>query len=180
MKKSRLAAINPRLGGFSLIEVTMALGITAMVLVPLLALLPHSMKNMREAIDVSISSRILEEIASEAQLMAFDDLDKLDNREGGMRGYDVGGNALDSSSDEDVVYTARIDVEDATGRNSAVRLPRSTLETSRYARRISIDVAVTRGLQFDFDDPENFRSMQSMVTIVSKMRDDLDVEAASE
>lgn len=161
-------------GGFSLIEVTMALGITAMVLVPLLAILPHSMKNMREAIDVSVSSRILEEIASEAQLMKFDDLDKLETENGGIRHYDVQGNDVTNEGGSDIVYSARIEVPNSTA-TGGVELPQSSLKTDNYARRIRIDVAVTRGADFDFDDPDNYRDMQSFVTIVSKLRDDLDL-----
>jgi|GEM_PF-1706251 len=162
--------------GFSLIEVTISLGIVASVLIPVVALLPYSMSSMREAIDISSSSRIIERIVSDAQLTDYDDLDDLD---GEIRYFDDQSNDITDNYDTDAkirhLYTARIRVPTVNNSLGGVTLPtRGTSGNSirEFTRRLFIDVATTRGdTSFEFDSAENKKRLESFVTFVSKTKD---------
>ncbi len=61
--------------GFSLIEVTIALAITAVALVSLMGMIPQGLSTMREAADQAIEARIHQQILGEIQLTPFSDSD---------------------------------------------------------------------------------------------------------
>ena len=58
--------------GFSLIEVTIALGITAIALVSLMGMLPKGMETLRRAADKAIEGRIHQQILGELQLTPWE------------------------------------------------------------------------------------------------------------
>ena len=60
--------------GFSLIEVTLSIGIVAFAFIGLFGLLPTGMNVFRSAIDTSIGSQITEEVTQNAQQSDFDTL----------------------------------------------------------------------------------------------------------
>jgi len=59
-------------GGFSLIEVTIALGITAFGITSVLGLLPQSLDQIRKASDVGAEARIFQQIASDISQAEWD------------------------------------------------------------------------------------------------------------
>lgn len=119
-KQSRLRLIT-KSDGFSLIEVTIAIAITAVALVSLMGMLPAGMQTMREAADRAVETRIHQQILSEIQLANWDARYQFDYRAGapgvhfyddqGIEIYKTGPNAL-TSEDFNLshVYTARINV----------------------------------------------------------------------
>ena len=80
----------PRRQGFSLVEVTVAMGIVATVLVALLALLPYGMDSIREAKSTQVQARIANEIISELQVADWGSsptYSKLAEYDGIVRGF---------------------------------------------------------------------------------------------
>ena len=158
--------------GFSLIEVTIALGIVAAVLVPLMAMLPESVRTMREATDLTTSSRILEEIMNEAQMTDYTDLSSFANRE---RYYDEQGNDITNNYSQYAElhhYTARIQISGQGGIDAA-QIPGDQGLIATEASTVKVDVAVTRGDKgFSFDDDDNRRNIVSFVGIVADLTEE--------
>jgi uncharacterized protein (TIGR02598 family) len=63
-----------RVGGFSLVEVSVAIGIVAFAFVALFALLPQGASTFRKTIEVGVSSQIAQKVISDLQQMEFDEL----------------------------------------------------------------------------------------------------------
>ncbi len=59
---------------FSLVEVALALGVLAVALVGLIALMPSGMSNFRVAMDTSVTAQIAQRILQDAQQAEFDQL----------------------------------------------------------------------------------------------------------
>jgi uncharacterized protein (TIGR02598 family) len=57
--------------GFTLIEVTIALGLVSFALVGLMGMLPVGLSNFREAMEIQTQTRIAQQIAAELQLTPF-------------------------------------------------------------------------------------------------------------
>ncbi len=120
-----------RNAGFSLIEVTISIAITAVALVSLMGMLPAGMKTMREAADRAVETRIHQQVLSEIQLASWPARYKYDYRSGGgagVRFYDDQGIQIeDSDTDFDLihVYTARINVP-----TKGQKLPKSIGESA--------------------------------------------------
>ncbi|HSI86530.1 MAG: Verru_Chthon cassette protein B [Candidatus Methylacidiphilales bacterium] len=62
-------------GGFSLIEVVLALGVMSMSLMGMLGLTLVGLTSMREAMDQTVLTQIVQRVSSEVQLTPFDKLD---------------------------------------------------------------------------------------------------------
>lgn len=120
--KQNLLRGKARTDGFSLIEVTISIAITAVALVSLMGMLPAGMKIMREAGDRAVETRIHQQVLSEILLAKWDARFKFDYRGSGPPGvrfydgqgiqiYTTGSNKM---SDEEFylshVYTARVNV----------------------------------------------------------------------
>lgn len=63
-----------RISAFSLIEVTIALGVMSFCLLTTIGLLPVAVNTMRSAMDSTISSQIMQQISSQATLTPFSEL----------------------------------------------------------------------------------------------------------
>ena len=63
-----------RSGGFSLVEVTMAIGIVSFAFLTTLGLIPTGLKTFRSAIDTSVGGQIFQRMINEAQQTDFDTL----------------------------------------------------------------------------------------------------------
>ncbi len=77
--------------GFSLVEVTIALGVTAFALVALFGMLPTGLNLFRSSMDTSIKSQIVQELNSEALLADFTDLIELSKTDPQLRYFDDNG-----------------------------------------------------------------------------------------
>lgn len=69
--------IRSSLSAFSLVEITLAIGIVAFAFVALLGLVPVGLENFRQSLDTSVRSQIVQRLATEAQQTDFDLLPKL-------------------------------------------------------------------------------------------------------
>ena len=65
-----------RQAAFSLVEVTMAIGIVAFAFLSLLGLVPTGLKTFRQAVDATVGSQITQRVINEAQQTDFDQLIK--------------------------------------------------------------------------------------------------------
>ena len=64
-------------GGFSLVEVTLAIGIMACAILPLVAMLPIGLRLHRQAIDSTVTSQIVSRVTHEVQQTDFSTLTAL-------------------------------------------------------------------------------------------------------
>jgi len=133
--------------GFSLVEVTVAMGIVATVLVSLLALLPYGMDSIREAKSTQVQARIANEIISELQVAdwgAGPTYSKLKEYDEVIRGYDAEGTQIDDTADKDrgdTVYQVKIEVPVT----EKVRLRGMATDSGRYSRRVTVKIAFAPG-----------------------------------
>ncbi|MFN0129048.1 MAG: Verru_Chthon cassette protein B [Verrucomicrobiales bacterium] len=162
--------------GFSLVEVTVAMGIVATVLVALLALLPYGMDSIREAKSTQVQARIANEIISEIQVADWGSepaYKKLADYDGTIRRYDSEGTLIVDKADKntaDTIYKVRIEIP----MTERVRLRGMPTDSGRYARRLIVKVAFAPGdKQVDFDSdkfPLPYRSFSSQVVKLGRDR----------
>lgn len=58
--------------GFSLVEITMALGIISVAFVALMGVLPTGLKSFRDSIDRSVTAQIVQRLVNEARQTDFE------------------------------------------------------------------------------------------------------------
>lgn len=155
--------------GFSLVEVTVAMGIVATVLVALLALLPYGMDSIREAKSTQVQARIANEIISELQVADWGSeptYSKLAEYDGSIRNYDSEGTLLADKADKnkaDIIYKVQIDVPV----EEKIRLRGMGTDSGRYVRRVVVKVAFAPGdkaVDFKADSfPLPFRSFSTQI-----------------
>lgn len=92
--------------GFSLVEVTMALGLMCFVSFGLMGLLPEGMSNMRKSMDNTVQAQITQELASMVQRTSFEDIEKLSSSD--KYYYDSEGVRLGSDQKSRAVYEAKV------------------------------------------------------------------------
>lgn len=94
--------------GFSLVEVTLALGIVAFALIPLLALVPMGLTAAQSAIQQTAQTHIVQKIASDLSMLSFDDIDTYVVQ---PATFDADGRPTDVATD--VIYRATMTRKDA-------------------------------------------------------------------
>lgn len=94
-----------RAGAFTLVEVTLALGIVVFAMTAMLGLLPVGLTTFQEAATLSVRSQVVQAVASE---IARADSANVTAR---IYFFDNEGNALSAESDPRRVYTATVQVE---------------------------------------------------------------------
>jgi uncharacterized protein (TIGR02598 family) len=131
--------------GFSLIEVSLAMAIVAVVLIPLLALLPHGMSSVRDAKSTMIMSRVANEIVGELQQAdwgTYPSFPNLMQYDGQTREYDAEGTPLGNGEtrrpDQITSFKAYIDIA-----NELTLMPGQSAARNegRFLRQVSIKVA---------------------------------------
>jgi uncharacterized protein (TIGR02598 family) len=96
--------------GFSLVEVTLAMGLVSFSLVGLMGLLPVGLSNFREAMEIQTQARIAQQIAAEFQLMPFPEISDGSYQSGFPRHYDEEGTAVAAT---EAIYTVTADAPGA-------------------------------------------------------------------
>lgn len=156
-----------RSDAFSLIEVTIAVAITAVALVSLMGMLPQGTDLMKRATDTAIEARIHQQIVGEVLLTEWELKDSFDNTK---RGYDDQGIhiATDGSvfasgrSNDNVVYQARIRLPAGN-----VTLPGGSVDEN--LQLVLVDITNRPDSAFDFDSPTNKRHVSTYQSIIVKM-----------
>jgi len=171
---------------FTLVEVTIALGLVAGGVVVLLALLPASLGTMGEASRTAVERRIAQNLIGELMRTKWEELSYQDGSP--PRYFDSQGIELPleiwSTRPGLVSFTARISVprqdvridQDDTLLSVSQTIPYSkgdliTPFTNPHLRRVTVDITDVPIQGFDFDDALNrnrFRSYSSVVCNLTK------------
>ena len=150
-----------RAGGFSLAEVTIAVGITALGIVALLGLMPQGLDMARRTTEIAAEARILQQLTNELQQEQWTNLDTYNSTgQGGSRFYDDQGIEV-TTNRSFLSYVVRIEVPEAN-----VVLPTNgTTQTEFYLRRVIIKIAATNQEGFDFTEANrrNFRTFPVLI-----------------
>lgn len=135
--------------GFSLVEVTLAVGIVAVAFLGIFALLPTGMNIFRQAMDATVGSQIIQRVLNEAQQSDFDALiagstgatnetilakNALDPAKGPVRWFDDQANELTSATN--AVYHVLTRVTPATA------MPKTGTSTSDNTSLATVTVQV--------------------------------------
>ena len=157
-----------RRGGFSLIEVTLALGISVLGITTALGLLPQSLENIKKGSDLSADSHIVEQIlgaVTQAQWQDTSGADLLAYSYNGRRYYfDRGCQEMKTRQPgDDLAYVAQITV-DAPG----AALPGGDPDPN--LRRISVRVRNSPQKDFDFDEagPRSYFSYSALLSRMAR------------
>lgn len=142
--------------GFSLIEVTLALGIISFVLVSLLGLLPTGLSSFRDSMRATVSAQVSQRLIAEVRQADFLGLTAGTQPE---RYYSVEG--IEVAAKADAVTSARVTVQD-----NAV-LPGSAGASSNL-KLIRVEIAPNPGGQVA--DPFSGTDVKSFVAYVAKMQ----------
>jgi uncharacterized protein (TIGR02598 family) len=154
--------------GFSLPEVTMAVGIASMAIVLLLGLVPAGVSAIRDASVTLSESRIIQQIAGEIQganwgegTGAASTYTLLSKYNGTKRYYDDQGTPLESGGENSIRlgYVARIRL-DAEGANNAV--PGGAPSNNMAA--VTVDVASVPNPNFNFEGDAPYKSRTLLIT----------------
>lgn len=125
--------------GFSLVEVVMAMGIVAIGMLPLVALLGTAMEASHEAFSRVANSRIGAELIGEVQQADWSDLGSWDGKQ--IR-FDHNGQRLSGGSGDEAVFTARIRLPAASG---GITLGTHAGSSNRHVRRVLVAVSSRPG-----------------------------------
>jgi len=115
--------------GFSLVEVTLALGLCAFTLVALLGLLPVALNSARSATEISRSAKAIEHMASELSQSRFTNVVGMANQ---TRYFDYDG--LVTTNTNDAYFTVRATIVPDAG-----LLP-GTPQTGVHQARVTFEV----------------------------------------
>ena len=122
---SQTSSLQSRLSGFSLVEVTIALGIFAFAVLGLMGMLPIALQTHRDAKLDTVLAQIKQRLAAEVLLTDGANLANLSTIE---KKFDVEGRELASNApDIDIVYRAKIALQ-------PFQVPGSTLASSSLQR----------------------------------------------
>lgn len=160
--------------GFSLVEVTIAVAISALGFITLLGLLPQGLSMARNSAEMSVGSKIMQKLSGEMQFMDWDRITW--SGYGPLRYFTNEGRELtkaDTSAEElaaSLAYVASVyvppkplDVQLPAGSSTA-----GTPET--YLRRIKICVATASDSTFDFNTASPMR-VSSAYALIAKTGD---------
>ena len=176
---------------FSLVEVTIAMGITAVAMVSIMGLLPGGMQTMQRANDKAIEARIHQQILGELQLTPWEAVSgrgasPVDAFDKTVRYYDDQGIELleRQKGEREHVYTARINLPKkgdqlpaSVGKDSwkGTRLPGQTGDDRELTRLVIVEVtsivdpAFLQSAGASFDDPKYRNKIYTFRTNIVKM-----------
>lgn len=152
--------------GFSLPEVTIAVGIAALGLVALLGLMPQGLEMARKTGELAAQRQIVEQITRDLEQTSWTELQKLAAVTTGQvktfseQGIQVVQGAVNTS------YVANVKVFDLTA-----QLPQGTggaARTESFLRKVVTRIATTTNTAYNFDDPQNKASFSTFHTYVAK------------
>jgi uncharacterized protein (TIGR02598 family) len=110
--KNQLVSTHRLKAGFSLVEVTIAMGIVASVMMALLALLPFGMDSIRDAKNTLVTSRIANEMVTELQSIDWGQQNAfLESYSREIFYFDSEGTRLKSKDGPDMAYRVQVTIK---------------------------------------------------------------------
>lgn len=154
--------------GFSLPEVTIAVGIAALGLIALLGLMPQGLEMARKTGELAAQRQIVEQVTRDLEQTSWADLQQMSGATAGQihafsdQGMEVPLNHQSTS------YIANVRVYPLTA-----QLPQGTAATpltENYLRKVVIRIATTTNTGYQFDNPNNRFSFATYHTYVARSR----------
>ncbi|SKA80716.1 Verru_Chthon cassette protein B [Prosthecobacter debontii] len=139
-------------GGFSLVEVVLAVGIMALGVVTILGLLPHGLEMTRKTANEQAETRIIDQIVGEMQSV---DWGTLDSQQAQIRYFDDQGLEIEATTQGfDILLNYVVQVTIPT---ADVRLPTNsdTSGIDQNLRRVMIKMIAAPLKNFDFTNPSS-------------------------
>lgn len=177
--------------GFTLIEVTLAVGISALALVGLLAMIPQGVMTMKRATDTAIEARIHQLIVAEIAQTDWQKRGLYDYRAAGsnVRFYDDQGIRVAESEKDKAIYTVRLVLPGADngGQKIPLQLPArlgnsgaqlfDTSDPSKSEPMQLIIMEITSAPSVDtidkFDQQQNWPSIRTYRSTMSRLVDEV-------
>jgi uncharacterized protein (TIGR02598 family) len=190
--KNPLLVRSPR--GFTLIEVTLAVGISAIALVGLLAMIPQGVMTMKRATDTAIEARIHQQLVSEIAQTDWHHRGKYDYRAPGSDVwlFDDQGIQVPKNSNQRAIYTVRLILPGADNGGSKISLqlpPRlgsgqaqlfnsSSPQKDEPMQLIIMEITSAPSIDNvqDFDSPVNWPQIRTYRSTMSRLVDTVTVE----
>lgn len=139
-------------GGFSLVEISAALGIVSFAFVALLGLMANGVGQFREAMDTTITAQIASRMINDAQQSEFSELVNPNGTSGyteevGIRYFDEHGNEILPSQDGELSTEEQLRVVYRVGTRirPQAELPRHTLSNTPNLAQVTVQVAHSPG-----------------------------------
>ncbi len=145
-------------GGFSLVEVALAVAIAALAIITLLGLLPQGLEMSRKTSQLTTNSNILDQVIRNYENMQFSSLPSGKT----LKYYTDQGLEVTSSSNE-ISYVVQIDPQQKAS------LPKTETEEP-FLCRLVIKVATTSSASFNFDSPDTKLSYVTFNHLIAKSR----------
>lgn len=134
--------------GFSLVEVTLAVGIAAFGLISVMALVPQGFEMSRKTGELTVQRHIVEQIFRELEQASFASIVQGER----TRYFDDQGVELSAQGSGGMItYVANVTVEPLTTVLSAGSGP------EQYLRKVTLKIATTTTRTFDFSDGNSAR-----------------------
>lgn len=160
--KIRTSSLRKRQQGFSLVEVTLALGIAAFGITTIMSLLPHGLNNVRSAGEITASSRISQHI-----LGTLDQSQSSAAPQKQRYYFDAYAVPVDPAgrSRDDIAFVAEVGTP-ATD----VLLPGNSGINDAFLRRVTVKLKQTPAADFDFTEarPESYKLYSYVVARTGK------------
>jgi uncharacterized protein (TIGR02598 family) len=171
---------HPSSRGFSLIEVIVAMGIVATVMVGLIGILPSGVASLHEASTVAIQSRIVQEMISNAQQSEWDTKTPIANEipkpklsellgTSNIRRYDAQGNLITGAGfpGQVAAYASLMELETATGSHPVIL---TYTKGYSHLRKIYIYVEYTPGGRAPMPkDPNRAKFVKKYTLLLANM-----------
>jgi len=148
--------------GFTLIEVTLAVGISSVALVGLLAMIPQGVMTMKRATDTAIEARIHQLLVAEIAQTDWQHRGRYDYRAQGsdVRFYDEQGIQVSVDNKAKAIYTVRVSMPGADngGTKITMQLPERLWSSPGSPQNAQL---------FDTSDTTNPEPMQLIITEIT-------------
>ena len=146
---------------FSLVETVIAVGITATVIMTLLALLPIGLDKLRSASLTTSEAQIRQSIVSNYKMLDWDEVEDQAASGAGRDFYFDERGASVLQSDENMLYGARVWVGDN------IKLSGDVLE-NEFLRKLTIHITDRPEIEDAYSDPDKYRITQATISKIEK------------